>query len=282
MKLLAHWFLPRSSNNYRAKLVRPGGVFTLIVFIVFLQIFVSHLASSGLVLGEKVVIAPEKIIEETNKKRVEAGLPPLRVDQSLMVGAGAKGSDMITNDYWAHVSPQGVTPWTFFLNNDYSYKYAGENLARDFTSASEVVAAWMASPTHRENLLSPRYQDIGIAVVQGELNGGPATIVVQFLGTKTGTSLAQIQPNFLNSPSPVSSNSNVLEKTTSGISVSKFDLKRPIALGVLGLLFVVLMVDAVVLFNRRIIRVSGRTLAHVGFISSFALLLILSGRGSIL
>lgn len=282
MRILAHWFLPRSSNNYRAKLVRPGGVFILIALIVLLQIFVSHLVNSGLVLGEKVVLSPEKIIEETNKKRVEAGLPPLRVDPNLMAGAGAKGSDMITNDYWAHVSPGGVTPWTFFLKNDYSYKYAGENLARDFASSSEVVAAWMASPLHRENLLSPRYQDIGIAVVQGEMNGGPVTVVVQFLGTKTGASLAQIPPAISNSPPPVSFNAKVLEKTTSGVSVSKFDLKRPIALGVLGLLFLVLVIDAVVLFNSRIIRVSGRTLAHLGFISSFALLLILSGRGSIL
>ena len=63
--------------------------------------------------------------------------------------------------------------------------YAGENLAKGFRTAEGVHEAWMASPTHKENIMSPNYKDIGVAVVEGTLLGKETTLVVQMFGNQT-------------------------------------------------------------------------------------------------
>jgi len=65
--------------------------------------------------------------------------------------------------------------------NNYNYKYAGENLAIDFIDSSQVIEAWLNSPSHRANLLNQNYQEIGVAVVSGNLEGYETTLVVQVL-----------------------------------------------------------------------------------------------------
>jgi uncharacterized protein YkwD len=89
---------------------------------------------------------------------------------------------MFTNQYWAHTSPQGKEPWDFIRIAGYTYQAAGENLARDFMGTGEMMDAWMNSPTHRANIVSSRYQEIGIAVVNGNLDGTDTTLVVQMFG----------------------------------------------------------------------------------------------------
>ena len=89
---------------------------------------------------------------------------------------------MLANQYFAHTSPAGVTPWSWFAKNGYSYKYAGENLAVYFTSAEDVYSGWLASPTHKANIIDPRYTEIGVGVAQGEYQGYPAIFVVQHFG----------------------------------------------------------------------------------------------------
>jgi len=145
------------------------------------------------VLGYAANISVDEVFRLTNQKRQEAGLPPLKLDSVLSQAAKNKGEDMLAKDYWAHVSPDGVEPWKFFLGAGYKYRYAGENLARDFSNAASAVDAWMASPSHRENMLSPKYEEIGIAVVEGDLAGVDTTLIVQFFGTRmAGTS--QVSP----------------------------------------------------------------------------------------
>jgi len=82
------------------------------------------------------------------EQRVSVGLLPLEANATLAQAAQAKAADMLNNNYWAHVSPDGTQPWSFFVNAGYSYRYAGENLARDFTNPASAVDAWMASPTN--------------------------------------------------------------------------------------------------------------------------------------
>jgi hypothetical protein len=90
-----------------------------------------------------------------------------------------------------------VTPWYWITQTGYEYLYAGENLAKDFITAQSAVDAWMASSTHKSNIISPYYKDMGIAVVEGKLQGKPTVLVVQIFGqaqpTKIGQSEASIQ-----------------------------------------------------------------------------------------
>jgi hypothetical protein len=64
---------------------------------------------------------------------------------------------------------------------------AVENLARDFDSTDAMLSAWMTSPTHRENIVHSKYKDIGVAVVNGTLDGVETTLVVQMFGTSTSS-----------------------------------------------------------------------------------------------
>ena len=85
--------------------------------------------------------------------------------------------------YFAHESPTGVTPWFWFKEAGYTFLYAGENLAINFTESSDVENAWMASPKHKENILNANFREIGIATVDGVYNNNPTTFVVQMFGT---------------------------------------------------------------------------------------------------
>lgn len=277
MQFLAHLFFPRSSNNYKAKIIRPSGIFSLLALFLICQVLVSHLPG-GSVLGLSADFTPEEIITQTNKKRQELGLSELRTDDALTLSARAKGEDMLAKDYWAHVSPNGGTPWSFFTGNGYQYKYAGENLARDFEAPKDVVNAWLESPTHRENLLSSKYQDIGVAVVSGDFGGKPIVIVVQHFGTKLGVvTPAEITKHIQSVPVAVAEVGQ-----TRGAGISQFAVKKNMAVAILAFLMLVLTIDAVVIYNLRVVRISGRSLAHFGFFASLIVFLILITKGSII
>ena len=125
------------------------------------------------------------LLAEANSARAANGIPAIQINDQLSDAASAKAADMIANDYWAHVSPSGVTPWDFISSSGYQYVGAGENLAYGFSSMSDVVSGWMNSPAHRQTLLRASYVEVGFAVVtsQNFQGQGPQTIVVGEFGT---------------------------------------------------------------------------------------------------
>jgi len=159
-------------------------VFLLVFFVEFL--FLSdHL---GRISFEDLLasIAPEELVELTNIRRKEAELDTLTVSSTLEKAAKLKAQDMAEKGYFAHTSPEGVDPWHWFNAVGYSYRYAGENLAVNFTEAYQVDEAWMQSPTHRDNIISESFEEIGIATAEGEYKGSKATFVVQLFGSERG------------------------------------------------------------------------------------------------
>ena len=271
-----HLFLPRASNNHKAKILHPSGLLVLASFFILFQAVLNFIPKLGpSILGYASQISPDEIIRLTNEKRAQAGLPSLTLNGTLSVAAQSKGNDMIIKDYWAHIAPDGTQPWSFFTSAGYRYRYAGENLARDFSSASSAVDAWMNSPTHRENILNSKYKEIGIGVVEGDLAGVDTTIIVQFFGSTYVDNIAQpvaannpindnptikptIKPTIAATISPTSSPIPIIAIaspvstveaifTTSKIQqfiISPFATTRAISLSVVGLLVVVFLVDS--------------------------------------
>ncbi len=128
-------------------------------------------------------ITSKNIIQLVNKERFSHGLDVV-VENSLLSGAAReKLNDMIKKDYFAHTSPGGISPWHWIEKSGYDYQYAGENLAVNFTNAEDQHKAWMASATHRKNILNSSYKEIGVAVAEGTLEGQTSIITVQFFGT---------------------------------------------------------------------------------------------------
>ncbi len=123
------------------------------------------------------------IITDTNKERASAGIPSLSLNKILTASAEAKLQDMFQNQYFAHISPSGENVANVVTRAGYQYIVVGENLALGlFPSDASVVAAWMASPGHKKNILDPRYKEIGVAVGQGMYQGRKQWLIVQHFG----------------------------------------------------------------------------------------------------
>lgn len=128
-------------------------------------------------------ITAGNVIDMVNQSRKTEGILPVSQNETLSQVAAEKLNDMVANNYFAHNSPSGLSPWFWFEKNGYDYKFAGENLAINFTTSEDQHRAWMASPTHRKNILNPKYHEIGVAVAAGEINGQTSIIAVQEFGT---------------------------------------------------------------------------------------------------
>ena len=129
-------------------------------------------------------ITPENVIQLVNKERLSQGLNALVENSILSRAAQEKLENMIEESYFAHISPSGLSPWYWIEKNGYQYQYAGENLAINFANAENQHQAWMASPTHRKNILNPNYKEIGVAVARGKVEGENSIITVQLFGTR--------------------------------------------------------------------------------------------------
>jgi hypothetical protein len=127
-----------------------------------------------------------EIISLTNLTRQSEGLPPLHPNPLLMSAAQNKASAMLAAGSWSHNTPD-ATSWQFLDQVGYRYQIAGENLARNYQDSTDVINAWINSPTHKNNLLNPNYTQIGVAVATGSADQHTSTLVVQYLGTPLTT-----------------------------------------------------------------------------------------------
>jgi uncharacterized protein YkwD len=117
---------------------------------------------------DKYLELEREIINQLNQIRVDKGLQPLEFDSVLKKVAGLKLQDMLKHQYFSHTSPEGLDAWHWFKEAGYNYKFAGENLATNFTNATDVTEAWMQSKSHRENILFPEYREVAVAVGQNK------------------------------------------------------------------------------------------------------------------
>ena len=134
--------------------------------------------------GEQVSsVLPGAIIALTEEQRAQNQLGNLTTNALLTQAAQNAANDMATKGYFAHISPDGTTPWDWLIQAGYHYQYAGQNLAVNFDDSQQLVNAWMASPTHRANMLDPHYTQIGVGMATGTYQGQEAVFVVQFFAS---------------------------------------------------------------------------------------------------
>ncbi len=125
----------------------------------------------------------DEIIALTNSERRKNGLPALEKNSKLSESAQIKVRDMFAKQYFEHISPSGVGVADLGKKVGYEYITIGENLAMgNFDGSAGVVAAWMASPGHRANILNSKYTEIGVYVMEGTFNGQKVWMAVQHFG----------------------------------------------------------------------------------------------------
>jgi len=188
-------FIPHRNNDYRPHIIRRYGLIVAIFIIAGLQ-FGYNSAKTGDILGRQSDITINSLLAQTNQSRAQIGEISLKLNDKLNEAAYLKAQDMFADQYWAHDAPDGTEPWKWLGDVGYNYNEAGENLAKNFTSTSAVMTAWLDSPEHKANVLKDGYQDVGFAVVSGELDGEPTSLVVALYGSPAKSAVAGVQKSF--------------------------------------------------------------------------------------
>jgi uncharacterized protein YkwD len=114
-----------------------------------------------------------------NEQRAVHGVGPVQTNADLRQAALGHSSEMVSQGYFEHTSPAGVT----FVDRIEATGYTrgtrvwevGENLVwgrGPLSTPQSLVTSWMNSPPHRENLLRARFREVGIAAVVGTPQSG--------------------------------------------------------------------------------------------------------------
>jgi uncharacterized protein YkwD len=127
-----------------------------------------------------------------NAERSARGLASLRAQPALAAAAGRYAIQMVDERFLAHTSPRGSTVLsriraTTYLRGAQAWS-VGENIAwgsGTLATPRAIVQAWMQSPGHRANVLSPCFRDVGIGITAGvptqrQDKAGSGTYVTDF------------------------------------------------------------------------------------------------------
>ena len=98
-----------------------------------------------------------RLVAEVNAERTKRGLSALRVDAELTRAAAVRAGEIVRK--FSHTRPDG-TAWSTVSASAY-----GENIAVGQRTVDKVMAAWMSSQGHRENILRSSYGSIGVCAV---------------------------------------------------------------------------------------------------------------------
>lgn len=311
------FFLPHEDNQYHPYILRHPYLATFFILLVTVQVSLNLFYSSDpRVLGFATSIYQQELIRLTNQEREKQGLPALTENSTLNQASQLKAADMFLKDYWAHVAPDGVTPWYWFEESGYIYVMAGENLAKDFNTSAGVVRGWLNSPTHRDNLLNKNFTEIGMAVVNGKLQGEETTLVVQLFGTPIPTQLVvknvlaqelKPAPTIKTQPqSALAPVSNAVELTNQGLkplgvpaealsgvaslealslialNPTSWSLGQQITLMALLLLMLLFTADFLILWRKGTLRRNSHSLLHAGILGILLVGVIFSSVGLVL
>jgi hypothetical protein len=108
----------------------------------------------------------DRLFQLVNAERVQRGLAPLRPAPELRAAAQRYAQAMAEGGFFGHTAPDGST---FITRNEQAgylkWRFLAENLAAGQPTPEEALQAWLNSPPHRENLLSPLAEEMGIGYV---------------------------------------------------------------------------------------------------------------------
>jgi len=130
--------------------------------------------------SERANLTKAGILNFTNAERARFDLYLLEPNSKLDIVAKVRLNDMFQKQYFEHISPTGDSASEQAKIAGYDYISIGENIALgNFEDDETLVAAWMASLGHRENILSSKFSEIGIAAQKGIYKGKSTWLAVQ-------------------------------------------------------------------------------------------------------
>lgn len=144
-------------------------IFTVLGYAIKASEQIPDVASSSVQTIQQDNLSVYRLFELTNEERSKAGLQPVALDPELSQSAQLKSDDLVAGNYWAHENPathkQG---YDFILDTKGDVcEQRGENLAKGYSTNTEVMSGWMGSQTHRDTLLNPHYNLVGYGIKNG-------------------------------------------------------------------------------------------------------------------
>ncbi|MFD8613546.1 CAP domain-containing protein [Streptomyces sp. NPDC059631] len=107
-----------------------------------------------------------QILALVNNERAKAGCSALTANPALAAAAQAHSEDMAAHRNMSHTGSDGSAPGDRITAAGYTWSTYGENVAYGYTSAAQVMAAWMDSPGHKANILNCAFKEIGVGLAQ--------------------------------------------------------------------------------------------------------------------
>lgn len=165
-----------------------------ILFIVYgatglIRIYINYKQERNNIIFEtpqikSIELSESEIIRNVNNARVKNNLKGLTISDELKKVASLKLIDMQNKHYFDHISPDNKSLKDFLKEVNYNYIYSGENLAQDYFDSNSVVDAWLNSPTHRDNILNPKLDEVGVAFEYVNHDGTNHLTMVMIFGKK--------------------------------------------------------------------------------------------------
>lgn len=190
---LKNYLLPHEGNDHKPHILREVSIIVLVL--VATGAFALSTLQGVMLLRNVDFIAavlPNVLIDLTNGDRGDSQLSALAPNSLLKEAAQLKANHMAEGSYFSHISPDGITPWHWFIEAGYKFTHAGENLAVNFVDSEDVEVAWMNSPGHRANILGENFTEIGIATAEGTFQGRNTIFVVQLFGRPDANTVAVV------------------------------------------------------------------------------------------
>ena len=149
--------------------MKKAKVFSFIfsLFFVF-AIFEARPSSAYASTASSTQAMEDQVIKLVNVQRSRRGLQTLKKNATLAKIARYKAQDMVNRHYFSHISPTYGSPFKMMENFGIRFSAAGENIAMGQRTPQQVMNAWMNSPGHRANILSPSYTQIGVGFAKNK------------------------------------------------------------------------------------------------------------------
>jgi len=116
----------------------------------------------------------DQVLTLTNQRRAAGATcgttsyppaPPLAFDPLLRIAARCHSFDMADNGYFSHTGFDGSLPDERVSDTGYVWQTMGENIAAGHPTPADVVAGWMASPSHCHSIMAPEFSELGVGFV---------------------------------------------------------------------------------------------------------------------
>ena len=269
--------LDRNLIHHRAHALSLSALFAYLqILVISVSVLYFITARTPQILGQ-LTFSADQIISLTNREREKNGLTVLIYSPLLAQAAQAKAADMHQNNYWAHNSPSGTTPWSFITAAGYKYVFAGENLARDFTNPQDAVEAWTNSPSHRSNLLDKNFKEIGVGIENGRLTGREGILVVQMFGTSVQGLPTSSAESAISQPVAAARTPEGTLAPAAQIAASpptqvavlagrQFAIAKGISLALVGFIFALFLLEVLITAKRAEVSLRPGVLAHLAIL----------------